>query len=124
MYQPDAIASYKFRDCTFIVTANEGQIRDYDGFSEEVYDITYPHRVLFIDYVNNRDFTVPAEMDDGSTNPLAGDLGPEGISFIAEDDSPIDTPLLVVGNEVSGTTTIYSSDLIEEEGEVGDNKSK
>jgi hypothetical protein len=253
MYQPDAIASYQFRNCTFIVTANEGQTRDYDGYSEEervkdldldpqafpdaailqedvnlgrlkittengdtdgdgdydelysygarsfsirnsrgkliydsgddferiiaerlpdyfnsnnddndsfdarsddqgpapegiavgvvgnrtyafiglervggimIYDITHPHRAAFIDYVNNRDFTVPAELDDGSTNPLAGDLGPEGISFIAEDDSPVDTPLLVVGNEVSGTTTIYSIDLIEEVDEVEDTPDK
>ncbi|MBT3010138.1 MAG: choice-of-anchor I family protein [Candidatus Thiodiazotropha endolucinida] len=237
MYQPDAITSYNYRGRTFIVTANEGDSRDYDGFSEEdrvgdldldpvvfpdaatlqadanlgrlktttvngdtdgdgdfdelysygarsfsirnargkliydsaddferitadllpdhfnsnndengsfdsrsddkgpepegvtlgkiegrtyafiglervggimVYDISNPHRVEFVDYVNNRDFSVPAELDDGSANPLAGDLGPEGITFIAEDDSPIEAPLLVVGNEVSGTTTIYS----------------
>ncbi|MET0070114.1 MAG: choice-of-anchor I family protein [Candidatus Thiodiazotropha sp.] len=242
MYQPDAIASYNFRGRTFIVTANEGDSRDYDGFSEEervkdldldpnafpdaaalqadenlgrlktttvngdrdgdgdydeiysygarsfsirnargklvydsaddferitaellpddfnsnndengsfdsrsddkgpepegvalgkikdrtfafvglervggimVYDITNPHRVRFVEYLNNRDFTVPAEMDDGSTNPLAGDLGPEGITFITKEKSPMETPLLVVGNEVSGTTTIYSIDVIE-----------
>ncbi|MES9994315.1 MAG: choice-of-anchor I family protein [Candidatus Thiodiazotropha sp.] len=244
MYQPDAITSYNFRGRTFIVTANEGDSRDYDGFSEEervkdlvldpvafpdaatlqadenlgrlktttvngdidgdgdfdeiysygarsfsirnargkliydsaddferitaellpndfnsnndendsfdsrsddkgpepegvtvgkiedstfafiglervggimVYDITNPHRVRFVQYLNNRDFTVDAELPDGSTNPLVGDLGPEGITFIAEDDSPVESPLLVVGNEVSGTTTIYSIDVIEDE---------
>ena len=36
MYQPDSIASYKVKDKTYIVTANEGDARDYDGFSEEV----------------------------------------------------------------------------------------
>lgn len=36
MYMPDAIASYSFRGRTYIVTANEGDSRDYDGFSEEV----------------------------------------------------------------------------------------
>jgi hypothetical protein len=247
MYQPDAISSYKFRGRTYIVTANEGDSRDYDGFSEEdrvgdldldpeafpdaatlqenenlgrlkittvngdtdgdgdfdeiysygarsfsirnargkliydsaddferitadllpdyfnsnnddndafdsrsddkgpepegiaigkiedstfafiglervggimVYDITNPHKVEYVEYINNRDFTVPAEMDDGTTNPLAGDLGPEGITFIAEDDSPIEAPLLVVGNEVSGTTTIYSIDVVEGEDSV------
>ncbi len=35
MYQPDAIASYSVAGSTFIVTANEGDARDYDGFSEE-----------------------------------------------------------------------------------------
>jgi hypothetical protein len=35
MYMPDAIASYEYRGRTFIVTANEGDARDYEGFSEE-----------------------------------------------------------------------------------------
>lgn len=36
MYQPDAIASYEVRGETYLVTANEGDSRDYDGYSEEV----------------------------------------------------------------------------------------
>ena len=32
---PDAIAAYDFNGATYIVTANEGDARDYDGFSEE-----------------------------------------------------------------------------------------
>lgn len=32
---PDAIAAYQVRGDTFIVTANEGDARDYDGYSEE-----------------------------------------------------------------------------------------
>lgn len=35
MYQPDAIASYNVDGETYLVTANEGDARDYDGFSEE-----------------------------------------------------------------------------------------
>lgn len=34
-YLPDAIASYEYRGKTFLVTANEGDTRDYNGFSEE-----------------------------------------------------------------------------------------
>ncbi len=35
MYQPDAIASYKVKGKTFLITSNEGDSRDYTGFSEE-----------------------------------------------------------------------------------------
>lgn len=236
MYMPDTIASYNFRGRTFIVTANEGDSRDYDGYSEEVrvkdltldplaypnaadlqksgnlgrlktttangdtdgdgdvdeiysygarsfsirnargdlvfdsgadferitaallpdafnsnndennsfdsrsddkgpepeglalgeikghtfafigleriggvmvYDVTNPYDVQYVDYINNRDFVVDAQLPDGSTNPLAGDLGPEGLKFIPAHQSPNHKPMLVVGNEVSGTTTLY-----------------
>lgn len=42
MYQPDAIKSVTYGSKTFIVTANEGDARDYAGFSEEdrVKDLT------------------------------------------------------------------------------------
>jgi len=43
----------------------------------------------------------------GGQVTAAGDLGPEGIIFIAPEDSPTAQPLVVVGNEVSGTTTAY-----------------
>ncbi|MBI1247584.1 alkaline phosphatase [bacterium] len=36
MYMPDSIASTNFLGFTLIATANEGDSRDYDGFSEEV----------------------------------------------------------------------------------------
>ncbi|MCY4325707.1 MAG: choice-of-anchor I family protein, partial [Betaproteobacteria bacterium] len=35
MYQPDALATYAVAGKTYMVTANEGDARDYDGFSEE-----------------------------------------------------------------------------------------
>ena len=34
-YQPDSIASYEYDGQTFLISANEGDARDYDGFSEE-----------------------------------------------------------------------------------------
>lgn len=35
MYQPDAIAAYVVDGLVYLVTANEGDTRDYDGYSEE-----------------------------------------------------------------------------------------
>jgi hypothetical protein len=66
-----------------------------------VYDISDPHQPVFITYVNGRDFGA------APGTPQAGDLGPEGMLFIDEKDSPTRGPLLVVGNEISGTTTIF-----------------
>ena len=50
-----------------------------------------------------------------STDPpvlaTAGDLGPEGLVFIHADQSPNGRHLLVVGNEVSGTTAVLQLNL-------------
>ncbi len=67
-----------------------------------IYNVTNPYSPVFVDYVNNRDFGGDAE------SGTAGDLGPEDIKFISAQDSPTGSALLVVANEVSGTTTIYS----------------
>ena len=69
-----------------------------------VYDVTQPESPFFVQYINNRDFAAP---DEALENLEGGDLGPEGLTFIPQADSPNGRPLLVVGNEVSGTTTIY-----------------
>lgn len=67
-----------------------------------VYDITDPMAVTYVTYGNNRDFSGDAEAG------TAGDLGPEGLVFISAEDSPTGHNLLVVTNEVSGTTTIFA----------------
>ena len=69
-----------------------------------VYDVSDPAKPVFVQYINNRDFTKDPE--DQTTE--AGDLGPEGLHFISAEDSPTGQPLLAVANEVSGTVTVYA----------------
>jgi hypothetical protein len=57
-----------------------------------VYDVTDPAAPVFVQYVN------PAP---------AVDKAPEGVLFVKKGGSPTGKPLLIVANEVSGTTTIY-----------------
>ncbi|WNJ19302.1 choice-of-anchor I family protein [Pontibacter sp. G13] len=66
-----------------------------------VYSITDPTAPQFVEYELNRDFSVPAD------SSAAGDLGPEDIKFIPADKAPNGIPLVVVGNEVSGTISLY-----------------
>jgi len=73
-----------------------------------VYDITVPESSQFVGYFNNRRFDVPATLPDGSSNPEAGDSGPEGLAFVPAGQSPTGTDLLIVANETSGTTTVWS----------------
>lgn len=75
-----------------------------------VYDNTEPESATFVDYVNNRDFSVDieAEIAEGDAPAgAAGDLGPEGLAFASVEESPIDDPLVFVGHEISGTTAIF-----------------
>jgi len=65
-----------------------------------VYDVTDPNNVAFVDYKNSR--TVSA---------YGGDNGPEGIIYISQEDSPNDTPYVIVANEISGTLTVYGVNI-------------
>ncbi len=67
-----------------------------------VYDITHPESPVFVQYMNNRNFAGDPEQG------TAGDLAPEGLTFISADQSPSGLPLLAVANEVSGSTTLYT----------------
>ncbi len=69
-----------------------------------VYDITDPTAPEFMQYINNRNF---AQTPGAGTG---GDLGPEGLQFVSAADSPTGKPLLIVANEVSGSTSFYEFD--------------
>lgn len=69
-----------------------------------VYDVTDPETPEFVGYWSNRDMAA-----DPTSADYAGDLGPESLLFISAADSPVPgVPLLISGNEVSGTVTVYS----------------
>ena len=68
-----------------------------------MYDISRPESPTFVQYTINRDFSIDIESDLAN----AGDLAPEGFKFVPAADSPTNHALLIVGSEVSGTTSVY-----------------
>ncbi|WP_210602761.1 choice-of-anchor I family protein [Brevibacterium oceani] len=90
------------------------------------FDLTDPSAPKFATYFNNRDFSVSVEDEiEDASDPAAllasaGDLGPEGITFLSADESPTGEAALVVGNEVSGTTSLYSVADLADGGDGGD----
>lgn len=112
--EPEAITIGKINDRTYGFIASE---RSGNLF---IYDISNPFDVHFSAFYNNRDFNIDYELDDDLDNPCdesegmdcsmiesAGDLGPESIKFVSSEQSPNGMPLLIIGNEVSGSVTVY-----------------
>lgn len=69
-----------------------------------VYDVTDPTKVSFVNYLNTR-------AADATGTVLSGDRGPEGLFFVPAASSPNGKPLLLVGNEVSGSTAVFQVNL-------------
>ena len=67
------------------------------------YDITNPTAPFFVSYNNSRNFSQTPGPGTG------GDISPEAVLFISSQDSPNGQALVVLTNEVSGTTTIYAA---------------
>ncbi len=84
-----------------------------------VYDVSNPDMPSFVQYINNRQFNADEDaLEEGVDD---GDLGPEGLAFIDAKDAPGGVPLLVVANEVSGTTTVYEfAPAIPDDAALGD----
>lgn len=91
--EPEALATGKINDRTYAFVGLErtGGIL--------MYDITSPYGAQFIQYLTNSDLTTAVDAD-------KGDIGPEGMKFVQANDSPTGHSLLIVGNEVSGSTTV------------------
>jgi DNA-binding beta-propeller fold protein YncE len=66
-----------------------------------IYDVTNPASPSFVQFVTGRILGGNPRLFTG------GDHGPEGLLVIPAADSPNGRPLLVVANEVSGTTTVW-----------------
>ncbi|GAB4404472.1 MAG: choice-of-anchor I family protein [Bryobacter sp.] len=93
--EPEAVAIGQVNGRTYAFIGNERQSNIV------VYDITDPANSRYVGQWWNRDFRANVQ------TAAAGDLGPEGIIFISAENSPNGRPLLVVANEISGTTTVW-----------------
>lgn len=69
------------------------------------YKVTDPENPEFVSYTTGRDFAA-------ATPEESVDLGPEGVLFISDSDSPTGRPLVVLAHEVSGSTTVYQVDPV------------
>lgn len=61
-----------------------------------VYNVTDPNNVTFTDYKHSR-----------MTTAYGGDNGPEGITYIAPENSATGKGYVIVANEISGTLSMY-----------------
>ena len=78
-----------------------------------VYDISNPESAEFVQYINTRDFSQDIDsLVEGGNFSAVGDLGPESIRFVPAEQSPNGEALLIVGNEVSGTTALFAVSLV------------
>lgn len=64
-----------------------------------VYDVTNPYDTKFVDYVINRELTEGGD--------LIGDSGPEGMVFVDASNSPTGNAIVIIGNEISGTVSVW-----------------
>ena len=95
--EPEGVAVGKAYGKTWIAVGMER-----DG-GVALYDASNPLAPVFVDYINT---SVPAGNLTRILEP-AGDVSPEGILFVSEEESPTGAALVVVSFELSGTVAIY-----------------
>jgi len=61
-----------------------------------IYDVTHPYAPHFVGY----------------TSAEGGDISPEGVAFVAAEDSPTGHPLLLLAHEISGTVAVYEIEVM------------
>lgn len=106
--EPETTVTGEIGDKTYAFTALE-------RFSAVmVYDITTPQETEFVTMISSRDFN----------EDVAGDVAPEGLSFINAEDSPTGRALLAATHEVSGTVAVYefTEEIDEDTGSPGETK--
>ena len=74
---------------------------DRDG-GVVLFDASTPTAPVFVDYINTSD---PA--GNLVTGTSVGDVSPEGLLFVNEDESPTGNALVIASFELSGTVAIY-----------------
>lgn len=88
--EPEGVTTAVLRDTVYAFVSMERM----GGVA--VFDVTSPAQPRLVQYVNNRSVTAGT-----------GDQGPEGIVFVAAQNSPTGRPLLILANEVSSTVAVY-----------------
>ncbi|MDE0959847.1 MAG: choice-of-anchor I family protein [Planctomycetota bacterium] len=93
--EPEAVvvAQIGDRNLAFIGMERQGGIF--------AYDVTTPASSQLLGYFSNRNFGANIE------SQAAGDLGVESIVYVKPEDNALGQPLLITGNEISGTTTVF-----------------
>ena len=115
MYQPDAITAVNIRGVEYVISANEGDARDYDGYSEEVRvddlildETVYPVSGDFLNTVNLgrlKTTTTLGENGNGKVNQIYS-YGARSFSiWSANGDLVYDS-----GNDIAKETLIETPD--------------
>lgn len=94
--EPEAVVVGKAYGKTWIAAGLER-----DG-GVVLFDASIPTAPVFVDYINTSD---PA--GNLVTGANAGDVSPEGLLFVTEDESPTGNALVIASFELSGTVAIY-----------------